>query len=167
MSDHLDPIRVLFLCTGNSARSQIAEAFLAKRGKGRFIAGSAGTHPAPRVHPDAVALLGESGIDWSSKRPKTIEEVVDQHWDLIITVCDNAKESCPIFPGRPLLAHWGVADPAHVEAPLERQRAFATAASILRWRIDLMLALPPASIRSLVAEQQLRVIGTQLPPTES
>lgn len=158
------PIRVLFLCTGNSARSQIAEAILQQRGAGRFIVGSAGTQPAARVHPDAVALLAERGIDWSDRRPKAIDEISGQTWDLILTVCDNAKESCPVFPGQPILAHWGVEDPAAVEDPSARRAAFTQAASILSWRIGLILALRPEAIRSLVAQQHLRRIGRARPP---
>lgn len=159
------PIRVLFLCTGNSARSQIAEALLQEQGRGRFVVGSAGTHPAARVHPDAVALLAERGIDWSGRRPKTIEEVADQPWDVIITVCDSAKESCPVMPGRPVLAHWGVEDPAHIDDPARRRAAFRHAASVLGWRIGLLLALRPEAVRALAAEH-LRLIGTAFPPAD-
>ncbi len=161
------PVRVLFLCTGNSARSQIAEAILHQRGAGRFIAGSAGTQPASRVHPDAVALLAERGIDWSDRRPKTIDEISDQSWDLILTVCDNARESCPVFPGRPTLAHWGVDDPAQVEDPRARREAFQRTASVLGWRIGLLLSLRPDAMQALVLEQRLRMIGTVFPPDEA
>lgn len=134
-------IRVLVLCTGNSARSQIAEALFARAGGERLVVASAGTHPADRVHPDAVAQLREMGIDWSAARPKTIDAVINDPWDLIITVCDNAQESCPVFPGRATFAHWGMPDPAGVKDPETRKRAFRDVAQVLSRRIDLMLAL--------------------------
>ena len=107
------PVRVLFLCTQNSARSQMAEALLNERGGGRFEAGSAGTAPAPRVNPYAVQELKRRGIEWQTRRPKALEEVADEPWDIAITVCDHARETCPILPGR-VSAHWGVFDPASV-----------------------------------------------------
>jgi arsenate reductase (thioredoxin) len=118
------PLGVLFLCTGNSARSQMAEALLATKGRGRFRVGSAGTKPAPRVHPGAIEELRAHGIDWTGHHPKTIDQIRDEPWDLVITVCDNAKETCPILPGHPTFAHWGLPDPAAVEAPEARRRAF-------------------------------------------
>lgn len=126
---------VLFLCTGNSARSQIAEAILTRRGKGRFRVGSAGVSPAPEVNPLAVETLREYGIDWTGRHPKTIDQVTDQPWDFVITVCDNAKESCPIFPGKPVFAHWGMQDPAEVTGDNERKReAFRLTALFLARR---------------------------------
>ena len=104
--------RVLVLCTGNSARSQIAEAILATRGAGRIEAGSAGSHPAARVHPAAVATLRTHRILWEGKVPKRIDDVTGHPWDLLITVCDHANESCPLFPGTPPRVHWGLPDPA-------------------------------------------------------
>ena len=106
------PLRVLFLCTRNSARSQIAEALLARKGREQFVVASAGTDPARTVHPFAVAALREYAIDWSHATPQGLEEVADREWDLIITVCDRARENCPTFPGRPVFAHWGMEDPA-------------------------------------------------------
>ena len=105
------PIRVLFLCTGNSARSQIAEALLAKKGGSRFKVASAGTSPADAVRPGAFKALARIGIDWSHARPKHLERVETQPWDLVITLCDRARESCPTFAGRPVTAHWGIPDP--------------------------------------------------------
>jgi protein-tyrosine-phosphatase len=99
------PLRFLFLCTGNSARSQIAEAILNARGRGRFHAESAGTDPAPQVHPLALDALREFRIEWGGRGPRGVEEVRDQSWDFVITVCDRARESCPTFPGRPATAH--------------------------------------------------------------
>jgi protein-tyrosine-phosphatase len=96
------PLRVLFLCTGNSARSQIAEALLTRKPRGRFAAASAGSHPAARVNPLTVGILKELGIDWSARAPKGIDGVIGEPWDLIITVCDKAKEACadgaPVSP---------------------------------------------------------------------
>ena len=137
------PTSVLFLCTGNSARSQIAEALLATRGKGRFRVGSAGVHPAPAVNPYAIDVLRERGIDWSGKHPKTIDEVIGAGWDIVITVCDRAKESCPILPGKPTYAHWSLDDPAAVEGDEAAKRAaFRLTALDLSRRIDLFLAVP-------------------------
>src|SRR5687768_661865 len=94
------PLRLLFLCTGNSARSQIAEALLQQKGRGRFIAGSAGSRPAAAVNPLAIAVLEEHGIPWRGHTPKSVDDVLGERWDFVITVCDRAKESCPIFPGK-------------------------------------------------------------------
>lgn len=138
------PLSVLFLCTGNSARSQIAEAILSNRGGDRFRVGSAGVHPAAEVNPFAVAALREFGIDWSGKHPKTVDSVMGEHWDLVITVCDRAKESCPILPGHPTYAHWGLDDPAAVEGDDATKRAaFRLTTLDLSRRIDLLLAVPP------------------------
>jgi arsenate reductase len=158
-----DPIRVLFLCTGNSARSQIAEALLQHKAGDRFIVGSAGTQPAAEVHLGAIAALKQSGIDWTGHRPKTVDSLKDDPWDLIITVCDKAKESCPLFPGRPTYAHWGMEDPAAVEDPARRERAFANAVALLSWRLDLLLAVRPEELLSLVSEFRLREIGLSTP----
>lgn len=136
------PIGVLFLCTGNSARSQIAEALLAVKGAGRFRAGSAGTKPATRVNPGAIAVLREHGIEWTGRRPKTIDEIRDQPWDLVITVCDNAKETCPVFPGHPAFAHWGMPDPAAVEDGAARTRAFRETYRMLEEKIEGFLREP-------------------------
>jgi len=153
-------LSVLFLCTGNSARSQIAEALLATRGKHRFRAGSAGVHPATRVNPYAVEILHEYGIDWTGRVPKTIDEVIDQPWDFVITVCDRAKESCPMFPGHPALAHWGMPDPAEVEGDeLTKRTAFWNTTITLARRIDLLLALPFESLERKARDERVRRIG--------
>jgi arsenate reductase len=156
-------LRVLFVCTGNSARSQIAEALLQQKGHGRFIAGSAGSHPAPRVTPLALRVLSEQGIAWSDRQPKGFDAVLDQQWDLVITVCDNAKEACPIFPGRPAFAHWGMPDPAELQGTEDaRLRAFRETLQNLRRRIDLMLALPIEKLERFALEDQMRAIGAPL-----
>lgn len=154
------PWRVLFLCTGNSARSQIAEALLNRRGRGRFVAESAGSQPAAQVNPDAIAVLEAAGIGWSGHAPRGIDAVASRSWDIVITVCDRAKESCPILPGQPVLAHWGMADPAEVrgdEATV--RRAFEATLTLLSRRIDLLLALRLEELERAVLEQRIRSIG--------
>jgi len=106
-----EPVRILVVCTGNAARSQMAEAFLARIPG--VAAASAGTHPAG-VHPLTIRALGEVGIDWSGARSKSITEMVDRDWDLVLTVCDNAREACPVVPGARRTAHEGFTDPAAV-----------------------------------------------------
>lgn len=154
------PLRVLFVCTGNSARSQIAEALLNRKGAGRFVAESAGSHPASRVNPLAVRVLAEHGIEWGGQRPRGMDGLEREGWDIVITVCDRAKESCPIFPGRPALAHWGMPDPAEVEGPEERKlEAFRETLTLLSRRLDLLLALPIEKVERLVLAQRLHAIG--------
>ncbi|MFZ5625173.1 MAG: arsenate reductase ArsC [Gemmatimonadota bacterium] len=156
------PVRVLFLCTGNSARSQIAEALLSVRGRGRFAAASAGSHPAERVNPLAVQVLAEAGIDWSGRTPRGMDGLEREHWDVVITVCDHAREACPVFPGRPVLAHWGMPDPAAVEGSgEERLRAFRDTLQVLARRIDLLLALPQERLERLALATRLRAIGRE------
>ena len=126
------PVRVLFLFTGNSARSQIAEALLQHKGGERFIVASAGTHPAPQVQPEAIAALRSRGIEWSRRRPKGIEAIKDDQWDLVITLCDRSRESCPTLSSRPVTAHWGIPDPAAIDEPARRMTAFADTLALLR-----------------------------------
>ena len=156
------PFRVLILCTGNSARSQIAEALLNRKGRGRFLAESAGSKPAARVNPLAVRALTEGGIDWAGHQPRGLDGLDAERWDFVITVCDRAKESCPIFPGQPVLAHWGMPDPAEVEGDEPRKlQAFRDTVATLGRRIDLLLALPVEKLERLVLEQRVRAIGSQ------
>jgi arsenate reductase (thioredoxin) len=156
------PFRVLVLCTGNSARSQIAEALLNRRGKGRFLAESAGSQPAARVNPLAVQALREGGIDWAGHPPRGLDGLEAEPWDFVITVCDRAKESCPIFPGQPVLAHWGMPDPAEVQGDEVRKlQAFRDTVATLGRRIDLLLALPIEKLERLVLEERVRAIGSQ------
>jgi arsenate reductase len=105
------PIRVLFVCTGNSARSQFAEAILRRLGGSDFDVSSAGTHPGV-VNPFTVRALAEIGIDWSAARSKSVVEFLDERFDYVITVCDQAREACPVFPGEHASIHWGFDDPA-------------------------------------------------------
>lgn len=156
------PIRVLILCTGNSARSQIAEALFATKGRGRFDAASAGSRPADRVNPFAVKVLAEAGIDWQGKVPRGMDGLEQLPWDFVITVCDRAKESCPYFPGQPVLAHWGMPDPAEVEGSDDvKLAAFRDTFITLSRRIDLLLALPVEKLERLALERQVREIGAQ------
>lgn len=152
--------RVLFLCTGNSARSQIAEAVLNRKGRGRFLAESAGSHPAARVNPYAIRALQEAGIEWRGHSPRGLTRLDGQRWDFVITVCDRAKEACPVLPGQPMLAHWGMPDPAAVEGDdATRQAAFAQALTLISRRIDLLLALPAEKLDRMVLEAKVRAIG--------
>lgn len=152
--------RVLFVCTGNSARSQMAEALLNRKGRGRFVAESAGSEPAAQVNPHALAALREAGVEWAGRPPRGLEAVRDEPWDFVITVCDRAREACPLFPGRPVLAHWGVPDPAAVAGGEEEKRAaFRDALAVLARRIDLLLALPVEKLRRVAFENELHTIG--------
>lgn len=158
------PFRVLFLCTGNSARSQIAEALLQRKGRGDFEVASAGSDPAPHVHPLTLEVLGQYGIDWSSRRPKGLEAVCGREWDFVITVCDRARESCPSFPGQPVFAHWGMPDPAAVVGTLDEQRhVFQETLVYLSRRLDLMLSLPLEKLEHAALEQRVRAIGSTKP----
>lgn len=153
---------VLFLCTGNSARSILAEAILTKHGAGRFSAYSAGSFPKGRVHLAAIHLLDELGYPTADLRSKSWNEFAGEDappLDFIFTVCDNAAgELCPVWPGRPVTAHWGVEDPAAVDGPAQRS-AFWTAYQELRRRIELFLALPVDSLDELTLANRLRDIG--------
>jgi len=152
------PFRVLVLCTGNSARSQIGEALLAVRGAvraaGRVEAESAGSRPAPRVNPYAVEVLAAEGIAWEGRVPKTIDEVAGEHFDLVITVCDNARDACPFFSGAKAQVHWGLPDPADETTPEAARRAFRETFAALSARVDALLALPLRTLdaASLTAE---------------
>ena len=154
---------VLFLCTGNSARSILAEALLNRAGAGRFRAYSAGSQPKGEPHPMASQVLREHGFDTSRLRSKSWTEFSGpdaSQMDLIITVCDNAAgESCPVWPGRPIAAHWGIADPAAVEGEGQRA-AFETALRYLNNRISLLLALRPKTLEELELRARLAAIGT-------
>lgn len=158
------PVRVLFLCTGNSARSQIAEALLRKKGGDRFIVGSPGANPAADIRPEAITALGSLGIDWSKHKPKGYDAVAGTQWDIVITLCDRVKESCPALPTRPVTAHWGVPDPSEINDARRRQTAFSETVALLSWRIDLMLALRIDQFESWVLEQRLRGIATETAP---
>lgn len=157
---------VLFICTGNSARSILAEGLLNALGQGRFSAYSAGSHPKGEVHPLALATLERLGLPTTGYRSKSWDEFVRPDaptFDFIFTVCDNAAgEACPMWPGKPVSAHWGVPDPAAVEGTEEQQRkAFMDAAITLRRRIELFLSLPLQGLDALSLQRGLRDIGRQ------
>ena len=153
---------VLFLCTGNSARSILAEAILSQEGSGRFRAYSAGSAPRGEVHPEALRLLARLGFPTDGYRSKSWDEFAAPEapqLDFIFTVCDNAAgEVCPVWPGKPMTAHWGVDDPAAVEGEAQR-RAFEDAFFALQRRISLFAALPLESIDELSLGKRLREIG--------
>ncbi len=155
---------VLFLCTGNSARSILAEAILNHRGKGRFTAYSAGSRPSGQPRPEALKQLESSGLSIAGLRSKSWDEFAAPdapQLDFVFTVCDNAAgEQCPYWPGKPMTAHWGIADPAAVKGtPEEIARAFRDAFVILDRRIGLFLSLPLATLDQLAIKQEIDTIG--------
>jgi arsenate reductase len=155
---------VLFLCTGNSARSIMAEAILNQLGRGRFKAYSAGSFPTGRVNPFALEMLKTAGLRTDGFRSKGWDEFAGAgapRMDFIFTVCDNAAgEVCPVWPGKPVTAHWGVPDPAAVEGTDEAKRAaFRDAAATLRRRIELLVNLPMASLDKMAIKSRLDQIG--------
>jgi arsenate reductase len=155
---------VLFLCTGNSARSIMAEAILNHRAKGTFTAYSAGSHPSGVVHPEALKQLELADLSTAGLRSKSWDEFAapdSSRMDFVFTVCDNAAhEVCPIWPGQPMTAHWGVADPAGVTGtPQEIERAFHDAFSILDRRISLFLSLPLSTLGQMAIKREIDSIG--------
>jgi arsenate reductase len=162
MTDRL--YNVLFLCTGNSARSIIAEAILNKFGRGKFVAFSAGSHPKGQVNPHTIELLRSLGYDVSTFRSKSWSEFARPgapQLDFVFTVCDNAAgEACPFWPGQPMTAHWGVPDPAEATGTAaEIAVAFKEAYRMLHQRIAIFTALPMRSIDKLSLQARLREIG--------
>ena len=155
---------VLILCTGNSARSIMAEALINTMGQGRFRAYSAGSHPAATVQPLAAELIAGLGLPAGQLRTKSWDEFDVPGapvMDFVITVCDNAAgEACPVWPGKPVTAHWGIADPAAVEGgDLDKEAAFVTAFRQLKNRIAAFAALPVASLDRMTLDARLREIG--------
>ena len=162
MSDKV--FNVLFLCTGNSARSILAEAQLNALSKGRFKGFSAGSHPTGAVNPFAIEFLGKAGLPTDGYRSKSWNEFAAPGapvMDYVLTVCDQAAgEQCPFWPGQPMSAHWGVADPAAVEGSDEdKRRAFKDTATTLRKRIELFTSLPAASLDRMSLKAKLDEIG--------
>jgi arsenate reductase len=160
---------VLFLCTGNSARSILAEVILNTQSNGRYRAYSAGSHPAGKVNPWALRLLEQKGLPTGSLRSKSWDEFTrpgapPMHF--VITVCSNAAaEACPIWPGQPITAHWGIEDPAAVKGnDLKIMQAFRTAYALMERRIQLFLALPMASLQDDAMKRAVDNIG-RTPPT--
>jgi arsenate reductase len=155
---------VLFLCTGNSARSILAESLLNSLGKGRFHAYSAGSHPAGQVNPFALELLEKNHFPTAALRSKSWDEFAQPDappLDFVITVCDNAAgEVCPVWPGQPMTAHWGIPDPAALEGSEEaRRRAFADAMNQLQRRIFMFVNLPFKTLDGMKLQQAVRDIG--------
>jgi arsenate reductase len=158
------PFNVLFLCTGNSARSIMAEAILGREGRGRFRAFSAGSHPKGSVHPYALDLLRKLNFDVSGFRSKSWSELARPeapNLDFVFTVCDDAAaEVCPVWPGQPMTAHWGIPDPASVTGnEAEIRLAFADAFRMLNNRISIFINLPINSLDRLALQKQLDSIG--------
>jgi arsenate reductase (thioredoxin) len=159
-----DAYNVLFLCTGNSARSIMAEAILNNRGRGRFTAYSAGSHPGGKVNPHALRQLELCRLSTEGLRSKSWDEFARPgapKMDLVITVCDNAaNEVCPIWPGQPLQAHWGVPDPAAIDGSMiQIEHAFREAFVTLDRRIGLFLSLPMKSLDALALKKEIDRIG--------
>ena len=155
---------VLFLCTGNSARSILAESIMNRLGKGQFRGYSAGSHPNGRVNPVALNLLKQLDFPLDGLRSKSWDEFATPagpHFDFVITVCDNAAaEVCPVWPGQPTTAHWGIPDPAAVEgSDLEKMTAFRQAFRALETRIELFLSLPLGSLDQLRLKDRVDAIG--------
>ncbi len=163
------PLNVLFLCTHNSARSIIAEAVMNRLGAGKFKAYSAGSQPSGRVHPYAVELLQKLGYDTSGLRSKSWEEFSAPgapQLDFVFTVCDNAaNETCPLWPGQPISAHWGLPDPSAAEgSETEKRLAFADTHKMLYQRIGIFASLPLAALDSVSLKRHLDAIGKDTAP---
>ncbi|HTQ86116.1 MAG TPA: arsenate reductase ArsC [Candidatus Solibacter sp.] len=157
---------VLFLCTGNSARSIMAEAILNRKGKPHFNAYSAGSHPSGTVRPEAIRQLELARLPTKGLRSKGWDEFARPgapEMNFVFTVCDNAaREACPVWPGQPMTAHWGVPDPAAVQgAPAEVERAFRDAFMTLDRRISLFLCLPLRSLERLAIQKEIERIGRE------
>lgn len=160
------PYNVLFLCTGNSSRSILAEAILNHRGKPNFRAFSAGSHPAGRIHPFAIRQLEAAGLSMAGMRSKSWDEFAKPgapQMNFVFTVCDNAaQEVCPVWPGQPMTAHWGIPDPgAAAGGDADLERAFRDTFVTLDRRIGLFLSLPLSSLNSLAIKAQIDRIGRE------
>ena len=155
------PYKILFLCTGNSARSILAEYLIRRIGRDKFESHSAGSFPAGKVNPFAPRVLRDLyHIDASEARSKSWDEYKDIEFDFVVTVCDNARESCPYWPGQPIIAHWGLPDPAEAKGSDEEIfREFKQAAFTLQRRIELFCSLPIGKLGRLKLEQMTRDIG--------
>lgn len=155
---------VLFLCTGNSARSIMAEAIMNRKGRGNFTAFSASSHPTGSVRPEAIRQIEKAGLNVANARSKSWDEFSkpeSPHLSFVFTVCDNAaNEVCPFWPGQPMTAHWGIPDPAAVTGTTEQiDRAFSQAFQTLDRRISLFLCLPFATIDTFALQEKLNEIG--------
>jgi protein-tyrosine-phosphatase len=166
------PYNVLFLCTGNSARSIIAEALINQWGGGKFRGFSAGSHPKGAVHPVALELLERMKLPTAGLRSKSWDEFAAPHgpaMDFVFTVCDNAAgEVCPYWPGQPLTVHWGLPDPAAVEgSEADRWAAFRETFKALDNRIKILTSLPIASLDRVRLQERLNAIGETAPPADT
>lgn len=170
MAETDEPLNVLFLCTGNSARSIIAEAILNRAGAGRFRAYSAGSQPKGEVNPHAIQLLEKLDFDVGNFRSKSWEELMQPDapkMDFVFTVCDDAAETCPVFPGQPMSAHWGIEDPAKATGtPAEIAFAFSEAFRMLNARITAFISLPMRALDNLSLQNRICDIGKQDGATE-
>ena len=163
---------VLFLCTGNSARSSLAEALINRWGQGKFKGFSAGSHPKGEVHPLALELLQSWGLPTKELRSKSWDEFAQPgapNLDFVFTVCDNAAgEVCPHWSGQPMTAHWGMEDPATVEGPdAQKRRAFLQAASALESRIKIFASLPLRTLDRIRLQERVDAIGKTPPPDDA
>ena len=155
---------VMFLCTGNSARSIMAEAIMNRKGREHFTAYSAGSHPTGQVRPEALKQIEKAGLSTANARSKSWDEFSksdSQPLHFVFTVCDNAaREVCPLWPGQPMTAHWGIPDPATVSGTAEEvERAFSQAFASLDRRISLFLSLPIATLDTFALQHELNNIG--------
>jgi len=167
-----DIYNVLFLCTGNSARSIMAEGLLTRWGQGRFRAFSAGSFPSGRVNPRALELVNRLGVALDTPRSKSWDEFAmpgAPHMDFIFTVCDDAAgETCPVWPGHPMTAHWGIPDPAAVQGTdAEKDKAFWLAFQRLEARIQLFVNLPISALDRMALKGQLQQIGSSTEPRQT
>lgn len=166
MTERSGPFRILVLCTGNSARSQMAEAIIATRGRkrpmGTVLAESAGSRPATKVNEYALMTLMTHGIDWSRSQPKHVDTFAGRHFDLVITVCDNARDACPVFPGATAQVHWGLPDPAEHIASATARAAFAGTYDALVTRINALLKLPLETMDPPTLRSEAQVVHDRL-----
>lgn len=159
--------RILFLCTHNSARSQIAEAAVRARAGDRFTVASAGSDPVDHVHPLALEVIKELGGNPADHHTKGFDDVLSEDWDLVITVCDQAREACPMLPDRTVTAHWGTEDPSAAEGTIdERRAAFHEAYRSLTARINLLLALAPEKIERLALRSRVKDTEATVEPSD-
>ena len=155
------PFRVLFVCTGNSARSQMAEAILASRGAGRFAVESAGAQPAGRVSRRSVAALAELGIEWTGKTPRKVNGLETREWDLVVTVCDAARQACPVFTGARAVAHWDLPDPMDARGTDDEVKdVFRRSRDTIADLIERLIALPVEAMSPRALAEQVSAFPT-------